>query len=250
MKALIIDDDPASHKVLGNLIAEEHPDIKLLASGFGIEEGLGMIERHHPELVFLDIELPDGLGFDLIQKVSQPNFQVIFITAHSKYAISAIQFGALDFLVKPIGRSELATSLEKAKRNFKRPISNDQLQILIEAYERGPLQKLPSRLAISNQHDTVFLKVEDIVYLEANTVYTIFNLKNGQQVISSINLGKYILQFQPYREFIQVHRSFMINLHYVERYIKGDRLIIMAGGAQIKLSRGYWEDFMRGMEEV
>ena len=108
MKAIIVDDEVQSHEVLGSLLSQYHPDIEVLAHGYNVREGVELIRKNPPELLFLDVEMPDGLGFDLLEKISTPDFYVIFTTGFAKYAHTAIKFGALDYLLKPIDREELA----------------------------------------------------------------------------------------------------------------------------------------------
>jgi two-component system LytT family response regulator len=253
MKTLIIDDDPKSHKLLKNLLAEEHVDIEVMASGFDLNEGFDLVISHQPDLLFLDIELPDGLGFDLLKRTSTlfPDLYVIFITAYDKYAITAIRFGALDFLVKPIDREELFFALQKARQLQKQKISQDQIQLLLEAYQKAQNKELPSRLALASQSDVSYIEVEDIIRLQAKEVYTVFHLNGDEKsIISSTNLGKYVEQFRLYREFVQVHRSHMINLRYVKKYRRGDQTILMKDGSEVGLSRSFLEVFKRGMREL
>ena len=251
MKSLIIDDDPKSHSVLKALIRESHPAIEVIQSGFAIEEGLQLIRDFKPDLVFLDIELPDGLGFDLLSNIKHNDFHVIFITAYDKYALTAIRFGALDFLVKPIEREALAVSLEKAHKLQKRKIQETQLEILRDAYEKVKQHLLPTRLAISDQKGITYLDVKEIMRLEARQVFTVFHLyNNGKQVVSSANLGKYVNLFDSYDSFVRVHRSHLLNLAYVSEFKRGDRVVVLKDGTEIPISRGFLDDFLDGMKRL
>ncbi|MEL6673332.1 MAG: LytTR family DNA-binding domain-containing protein [Bacteroidota bacterium] len=251
MRVLFIDDDPQSHQVFQRLITRDHPSIDLVANGYTIKEGQEMIKAHHPDLVFLDIELTDGLGFDLLSQIPKINFQVIFITAHDKYAISAIQFGALDFLLKPISATSLTEALKRAQSLKEKQITAEQIQVIMEAYERARAAKLPRRQAIRGQQDVIFLPVEKIVRLEAQGVFTLFHQENRPQpIVSSINLGKYVDQFDPYPSFQKIHRSHVINLNYVIRYIRSERMIEMHDGSQVPISRPFIDDFLAGMQQL
>ena len=163
MKVLIVDDDPKSHTVMGNLLAKNHDDIEVVGNALNLAEGIDLMTRLKPALVFLDIELPDGKGFDLVAEARtlSLNFQVIFITSHDKYAVTAIRFGALDFLVKPIDEEELFHALARVRGMQERKISDEQMQILIEAYEKAQLLQLPSRLAIASLAEVAYIEVEE-----------------------------------------------------------------------------------------
>src|SRR5690349_5627340 len=111
MKTIIIDDELRSHEVLKKMLMDRHRDVQVVGSGHNVREGLELVQKLHPELVFLDIEMPDGTGFDLLQQLTNPGFSIIFITAHNKYAITAIHFGALDYLLKPLVEDDLADAM-------------------------------------------------------------------------------------------------------------------------------------------
>ena len=167
MNAIIVDDELQSRQVLRELLARNHPEVIIVADGENVEEGCQLIRKYGPELVFLDIEMPDGLGFDLLQQMGEYQFQVIFITAHNEYAITAIKFGALDYLLKPVSEEELATALQKAHRKTKEKISEDQIQILLETLRNFEERKLPTRIAISTSEGILYKQVKDIVRLQA-----------------------------------------------------------------------------------
>ncbi len=251
MKTLIVDDDPNSHKVLQRLLTEIDPSMELLSSAYSVAEGEKIIKNETPELVFLDIELPDGLGFDLLRKLGTVDFHLIFITAHDNYAISAFHFGAIHFLLKPIDKNELINAIHRVRTFQQLKLDRERLELLEETYEKASQKQLPSRLVLMTQNDNIYLKVEDIIRLEASNVYTLFHMRNEPQpFISSNNLGKYAEQFLPYPTFVQIHRSHLINLNFVKRYNKGNRLVLMEDGSEIPVSRRYYDDFQEGMENI
>jgi len=251
MKTLIIDDDPQSHRVLTRLIEGEHPYIELQPGAYSVEEGIARIQHVKPELVFLDVELSDGLGFDILSKLDGGDFQVIFITAHNKYAITAFHFGAIHFLLKPIEKEALDAAMVHARASKHYQISPDQLALSRETYDKVPKEELPTRLVLVSNQDILYLKVAEIMRLEASNVYTLFHLQGeGQPLISSINLGKYVEQFGPYPTFVQTHRSHLINLNFVKKYNKRDRLVVMNDGSEISVSRRFLDDFQNGMQRL
>lgn len=249
MTAIIIDDETQSHKALKQIIQHNHPDIEILASGYCVREGLELIRTHHPDLVFLDIEMPDGLGFDLLRQLGKPNFHIIFITAHGHYAHSAIKFGAIDYLLKPISAIELGEAIQRTRE---KKVAEEQLQIMWEALQGLKEKRLPSRIGISTLEGIIYRSVRDIIRLEAEQNYTKFSLANEQKMIlASVNIGEYESQFEPYREFMRVHRSHIINLTYVERFVKGEGgYLIMQDNSKISVSRRMREELLVRLEEL
>lgn len=252
MKVLIIDDEANSHTVLRAHLEAHHPDINVLASAFNVKEGVDLTLRLQPDLLFLDIEMPDGLGFDLLKKVGAPSFQVIFITAHEQYARTAIKFGALDYLMKPIQESELAEALQRARERSRPAVSPDQLAILWETLRNLPERKLPSRLSIPTVDEILYKPVEDIIWMEAQQNYTEFNLVGEQKkIIASVNLGEYEELFQPYQEFMRVHRSYLVNLTYVDRYVKSEGgHLVMKDGTKIDVSRPHRDELLDRLKNL
>ena len=149
MKAIIVDDESSTHVVLQRLLLNFHTDISIVGNAHSLYEGMSLLLEVAPDILFLDIELPDGMGFDLLEKIQDPSFQVVFITAHNDYARTAIGFGALDYLLKPINRHELAKALKKARKRQLERISLQQLEILKETLEHLTLNTLPTRIGIS-----------------------------------------------------------------------------------------------------
>lgn len=252
MKAVIIDDEHQSHDVLRNLLSRNHPDIEVLASGYNVKEGVALISEHRPDLVFLDIEMPDGLGFDLLEQVGNLDFFVIFVTGYEKYAITAIKFGALDYLVKPVTPEALREAILKAKEKKLEKISREQMQLTLEAYRKLFKQELPTKLSISTSEGIIFKLVKDIIRLEAQQNYTQFVLRQGREkILASINLGEYEEQFEPYEGFMRVHRSHLVNLSYVEKYVKsGGRHLVMSDGATVPVSRMYRDKLEKQLEKL
>ncbi|MEM6766518.1 MAG: LytTR family DNA-binding domain-containing protein [Bacteroidota bacterium] len=250
LQAIIIDDDPSCHKTLGSLLQENHKDILIVGNARNVEEGKRLIAQEKPTLIFLDIELSDGLGFDVLEEFPDPQFRVIFITAYNEYALTAIRFEALDFLEKPLDEDEIAVALDKARKDRNRIIDQEQLAYLKENFHRAQHKHLPRRIAIPNQSEIHFLKVEQIVWLQADETYTWFHLKDEENpVLSTSNLGTFVRKFKPYEVFQQVHRSRMLNLTYVKKVNKGQRVAILDGNKEIGIARRYWDTFKAAMEK-
>lgn len=221
MRVIIIDDEKASHLVLERQIIEKFSSAQILKSACSVEEGYKAINKFSPDLVFLDVEMSDGTGFDLLQKFDEISFQVIFVTAHNQYAQRAIKFGALDYLLKPIVAKELDEAILRAEKKLKEKVTTQQLQLMMETFQLLQQKKLPSRLAISTSEGIIYKQIKNIISMEAKANYTEFTFADTtKKLLASVNLGAYQEQFGPYQGFMRVHRSHLVNLRYVESYIK------------------------------
>ncbi len=255
LKVVIVDDEPRSHQHLASLFDKGDLEVELLGSALCVKDGVKLIGASQPDLVFLDIEMPDGTGFDLLQQIEEYNFKVIFITGHNKYAMTAIKFGAIDYLLKPIDEKELAKAIQEAKkqRQFNLPlnISQEQLAILVETLERFNQQKLPSRLAIATQEGIHYKQVKDVIRLEAQQSYTEFSFANDKRIIASSNLGEFVEQFENYSDFMKVHRSHLVNLNFVKTFVKTEGgHLVMIDDSEVKVSRLYKEELLERLSKL
>ncbi len=251
MKTIIVDDEQKSHDVLIRLLNEFHPKIEYVASGFNMKEGLSLISTHSPDLVFLDIEMPDGTGFDLLNQISRPTFSVIFITAHNEYAITAIHFGALDYLLKPVSPDLLKTALERAREKKEANQRIEQMRMAIETFEKLTQKRLPSRMLVSTMEGMHYIPIEDIIRLEAQTNCTeIFYKGAKKRLVASVNLGAYEEQFAPYSQFMRVHKSHIVNLKEVQTYIRGENNLVLSDGTEIPVSRDNRDELLNGLKDL
>jgi len=252
MRVIIIDDEPQSHQVLENHLNRVQPPVQIVAKGFSISEGRQLIKEHQPDLVFLDIELPDGLGFDLISQFENPSFSIIFITAHNKYAQQAIRYGALDFLLKPIGFDELQPVIQKALALAKNQISPQQIQVMLEAFQRLQQQLLPIKIAIATSTGILYRKMTDIVRLEADGNYTRFHfITEEKPVLASSNIGSFEQQFENHPHFMKIHRSSIVNLHHVDSYVKAEGgYLLMLDGSKVSVSKVYRMEVLKRLANL
>ncbi|MFT5169201.1 MAG: two-component system LytT family response regulator [Saprospiraceae bacterium] len=251
MTAIIVDDETQSHQVLRSLLAENHPDITVLSSAYSVQEGYEQVLEFQPDILFLDIEMPDGLGFDLLKKIKAPNFLVIFITAHKHYALKAIDFGAFDYLLKPPDKDRLQRALDKARNTVEKKTSLQQMDLLLKTLTEIQEKKLSMRISVSNMDGIYFFDVKDIIRLEAQHNYTLFRMNGSKKdYLASKNLGNYLSHFQPYPEFKQVHRSHLVNLPYVVKFVRSESYLLMKNDDKVPVSRNYRDDVMEGMSGI
>lgn len=253
MKSIIVDDERQSHEALVRLLQLAHGDVEIVGNGYSVAEGLDLAQRHRPELVFLDVEMADGTGFDLLEKIGSPAFYVVFITAYNKYAETAFRFGALDFLTKPLDSDLLRIALDRVRQRQSEKYTLEQLQIALETFHRAREKKLPQRIAVSSSRGLEMITVADILYLNAELNYTDFHylhLGKKNRITASLNLKVYEEHFEPYPEFMKVHRSHIVNLMMVDRYLKGDCALVMRDGVVVPVARGYREEVEGRLEYI
>lgn len=252
MRTIIIDDEKDSHITLSHLLQNCESSIQLVGSAYNVAEGIRLINDVQPELVFLDVEMPDGTGFDLLQQFSAPSFIVIFITAHNRYAVSAIRAGAIDFLEKPIDDiDELEAAIGRARNAKVEKISREQLDTLFSALREFENKKLPTRTAISTLEGVHYRHIMDIIRLEAKQNYTEFSWKNDKKLLASLNLKKFEEQYEVYDYIMRAHRSHIVNLHHVETFVKSDGgYLEMVDGSKVPVSRAYREEVLAGLANL
>jgi two-component system, LytTR family, response regulator len=242
MRIIIIDDEQQSHDSLRHHLGQSGSGVEVVASGYSVQQGMELLRQHKPDLIFLDVELPDGTGFQLLEKMGKPSCYVVFITAHNRYAETAFRFGALDFLTKPIDPDLLEETLVKAKERYEQKFTIEQLQIALETFYNAQEKKLPQRIAVSTNKGLELLRVEEIAYLEAQQNYTDFHLLTQgkkRSVMASLTLKTYEQHLEQYDEFLKIHRSHIINLLMVDQYIKGEHCVVLRDGSQVAVAKGF-----------
>ncbi|HYK45719.1 MAG TPA: LytTR family DNA-binding domain-containing protein [Parafilimonas sp.] len=234
LKAIIVDDEPNAREKLQLMIERFCRDVEVFGVARDAEEGLAMIGKHQPDLVFLDIEMPVLTGFDMLKQIPEINFEIIFTTAHDEYAIRAIKFSALDYLLKPIDLEQLQLAIQKAATRKTEKTSTQQYLSLKENLSKPSAME---QLAVPAQTGMLFLKVRDIVYCEADSNYTKIMMLNKQKVVSTRTLKEYE-ELLTETGFIRIHHSWLINKTHVKQYVKGEGgQVIMNDGTALDVSR-------------
>ncbi len=239
MKTIIVDDNPKAQNFLSEQIQRYCPNLTLLGKANNIQEGKLLIEQIQPELVFLDIEMPTGTGFDLLRQLPATDFKVIFTTAHEKYALKAIKFSALDYLLKPIDLDELLQAVNKAKETTQETSGQDlsqlKIQTLLQNLQNPPAEQ--QKILLNDKYGMQVTLVDDIIHLKADNNYTQFFIKGQSPLLVSKPLKDYE-KVLPAQKFFRCHKSHMINLNYLLRYDKREgESLILRDGSQIPISR-------------
>ena len=228
LTAIIIDDERRSRNTLRQKLAQHCPEVQVIAECESGEEGIKRIEEKDPAIVFLDVEMPRMNGFTMLQQLCNRNFEVIFVTAYDHYAIQAIRFSALDYLVKPIEIEELRRAIRMVEEKQRQSLPNQRLELLLQNLEQKDEERFC--IALPTNNGLEFIRMECIVYLEAHDNYTHFFLNDNRKYVVSRTL-KDFEELLPTKTFFRIHNSHIINKTFAERYIRGE-------GGQVVLSNG------------
>ncbi len=215
MKILIIDNEDEIRDILKQMIVKWSDGYHMIDEANGVSSGIAKINSFQPDIVMLDVEMDDGTGFDLLKQILEPTFQLIFTTAHNKYAVQAFKFSAIDYLMKPIDPVELSACLEKASQRF----TNNTLQKQISVMMEQMMEKKPKepQIVLKDTDKTYFVKVSDILYCIAQGAYTKFYLAEGEPIFMSRNLRTYEDMLSP-EGFIRTHHSCLVNPTKIKVY--------------------------------
>jgi len=247
IKAIIIDDERISLRALGEKIKLHCPDVQVLELFNRPEEALTRIKALAPDVLLLDIEMPKMNGFTLLEKLRPLNFEVIFTTAYSEYAIEALRASALDFLTKPIENSELVAAFERLKNRLQdktHSIKNleQQLQLL---FEHQHLTAQFGKIAIPILNGLEMINTADIVKIKGENVYSIFYMADGKKITASLTLKK-VDELLYKADFFRVHKSSIVNLKCIVRYIKGEGgSVLLSDGSVVEVARRNKVDFIK-----
>jgi two-component system, LytTR family, response regulator len=245
IKAVIIEDELHSRNFLNNLVAEFCPQVSIAGMAASVAEAVALIKQTEPQIVFLDIEMQTGTGFDVLQQLDKRNFHVIFTTAYDHYAIKAIKFSAVDYLLKPINLEELQAAVAKAIENIEKKTGENQLELLIKNLKRPAGEDFS--ISLSTSDGVEFIQLSNIIRLEASGPYTTFFMKDGRKIMVSRNLKEYEMLLTDHG-FFRVHNSHIINLKEVRKMIKTDGgYAVMNDDSMITISPKKKEEFMELM---
>ena len=242
IRAIIIDDEFNSRKNLKSLLNKHCSEVEIIAEADSVESGLKVIRESDFELLFLDINLTIGSGFDILESLKKIDFDIIFITAYDQYAIKAIKFSAMDYLLKPIDIDELIGSVEKAKEKRYALTNEKKIDNLLRNFksQRSSLEQI----ALPTVEGFEFITVADIIYLKADGNYTRIFIENSENKMASKNIGEWESLLCG-DSFCRVHNSFLININKIKKYVKGEGgYLIMKDDSIVEVSRRKKQDVL------
>jgi two-component system LytT family response regulator len=234
MKILLIDNEASVRTILKEMIQQVNPSLHIIAEASGVESGLEQITIFQPEVVFLDVEMNDGTGFDLLKRISAPSFQLIFTTAFNQYAMQAFKFSAIDYLMKPVDPVELGNSLSKAARNINQGNLHRQLEVLMQQLPGKGVQE--GQIVLKDMDATYFVKIRDIMYCMAEGAYTQFFIRQGDPILVSRNLHSFEELLEP-TGFIRCHHSCLVNPVHIKMYDRKTENLVLEGGHSVPVSQ-------------
>ena len=233
LTAIIIDDEPKGRLALKQKLLDYCPEVEVVGEAGDGAEGIKLIDKYGPAIVFLDIEMPRMDGFEMLNHLPEKKFQLIFTTAYDQYAIKAIKYAAFDYLLKPIDIEELKTAVSKVAAGT---ASQTEKKLATLQQNLGSKNSF-NKIAIPTLEGLLFFNISDIVHLEAQSNYTIIYFSNHPKLTASRTLKEFE-ELLPQDTFFRPHHSHLINLNYIKRYLKGD-------GGQIEMQNGNYVDVAR-----
>ncbi len=237
VKALVIDDERRSRETLTGMLAKYCVDhVEVLGEADGMQTGLEAIRRLQPEVVFLDIQMPDGSGFKLLESLEEINFEVIFTTAFDQFAIKAIRYSALDYLLKPIVPAELKNSVEKVRQKKSDGTLNKHIRVLLENIKE-PAASTSKRIVLSTAEGMHIIDIKDIIRCESDDYYTRFFLVDRKPILVSKTLKEHEELLSEFG-FIRPHKSHLVNVRFAKSFIRADGgYILLQDGTTVPVSR-------------
>jgi two-component system LytT family response regulator len=247
IRAIIVDDETKSREVLKRLLQEVDLDIDIVGEGDSVESGFEVITKEKPQLVFLDVEMLDGTGFNLLEKFDQVDFSVIFTTAYDKYAIKAFKYSAIDYLLKPIGIEELEDAVFEVQKGINIELNyHAQIKALINNSKETGVKKL----AIKGANKIDFIIVDDILYCESEESYCLITMVDNRKITASKPLKHFDTVLAEHADFFRASKSCLINIKFIRSFVKSKDIIELTNGYTVEVSRRRRKEFLEKMEAI
>ena len=248
MKAILVDDEPDGIRTLKKMLETYCPGVEVAATCSNAITAKQELANIRPDVVFLDIQMPGKSGLDLLTEIPEKEFEVIFVTAHNEYMLQALQYSAADYLLKPVDEDRLIEAVQRVEKKMQVERKEWTETLMHNLSKTGNPSEM--RLCLPTLKGFIVVKLDDIIYCEAERSYTIFHLDGKRTVTVSKSLIEYDNLLQD-TQFIRIHKSFLINLHHVKEYQRGEGgMVIMTDNAEIEVSRRKKEFFMNRMKEL
>ncbi|MGY4385451.1 two-component system LytT family response regulator [Pedobacter sp. UYP24] len=249
IRAVIIDDEKNNIDNIVGLLKKQGLPVDIVGKATNVEDGLNTIAATQPDLLFLDIQMPDRNGFDLLKALPHYQFEVIFVTAYDQYGIQAVKFSAIDYLLKPINPEELKTAIAKVEVKLKQKKQNYQLENLMDLI-RDKDAKKDHKLALASTKEIRFVHTDEIIRCESSNAYTQFFLTDGKSILVSKPIFEYEELLQDY-EFIRCHQSHLINIKFIKSLVKEDGgYLLLNDDTRFPISRGKKESVLKALHTI
>ena len=249
MRTIIVDDEPNARQVIANLLELYCDKVELIGQAENVKTAVELIRELKPDIVLLDIQMPDGTGFDVLKKLGHIEFNFIFITAYEQFAIKAIKLSALDYILKPINTNELIDSIERAEMH---QFNKDEIKIKLDNFNQNfNTQNTEKRITLNTTDSVYSIKIKDIAYCKSDKNYTEIFLENDDKLLISKTLKDFEILLADFG-FFRVHQSFLVNMNYVIRYEKDGLggFSILNNEVKIPVSSRKRDGFLRFLEKM
>lgn len=248
MRAILIDNEISNLENLRTLLEKHCPQVTIMALAHNVNDAVDAIEKHLPHLVFLDIQMGEQTGFDVLKLLPKRNFEVIFVTAYDQYGIQAVKFAALDYLLKPIDIEELINAVNKAEHKLATQTQTSQLDFLLQQLKK-PVTSV-STIALQMQSEIRYVTLSEIIRCEADNTYTYFFLANSEKILVSKSLKEYADLLRP-NGFLRTHQSHLVNPKYVKSWLKEDGgVLLLTSGEKIPVSKPNKETVKQALQQL
>ncbi len=248
MKAIIVDDEKNQREALSGLLTTYCPYLQVIGEAEGVESAFDLIRSHSPDLVFLDVNMQDGTGFDLLKKFEKINFEIIFVTGFGNYALQAFEFNALHFIQKPINDLKLVAAVGKAQQKIQSKQQMDQYKVLLDNLDRRH-NSPDNRIAVPIADGMEFIRVADILRCESDAGNTSLYTKDGKRIYTTRHLKEYERLLEDYG-FLRIHNSHLINPGCIKSYHRNDGgSVVMSDSSRIPISRRRKDSFLDALKD-
>lgn len=248
IRAVLIDDEISNLENLRTLLEKHCPQVTITATAQNVSSAVEAIEKYLPDLVFLDIQMGEQKGFDVLELLPRRNFEVIFVTAYDQYGIQAVKFAALDYLLKPVDIEELKIAVNKAGRKLATQIQTSQLDFLLQQLKKPETNV--SKIALQMQSEIRYVALSEIIRCEADNTYTHFLLSTGEKILVSKPLKEYADLLRP-SGFLRTHQSHLVNPKYVKSWLKEDGgILLLMSGEKIPISKPNKETVKQALQQL
>lgn len=237
INCIIIDDEAFNRELIRDFIIRLNPAYQIIGEADNVDSGYEIIRELRPDLVFLDIKMPGGSGFDLLGRFDENEFEVVFVTGFDEYAVKAFEYNAMDYVLKPIDQSKFRHTLQQVKHRFDNQLSNVQnLKDILKTYNRK--DAMITKIPVHRGYEVILLDVDHLMYVEAEDGYTNLVTSEGERYTSSRKLSEFEFILDAYHHFVQINKGIYINLRFVKSYTKGEICVIrLSNDATFEVSR-------------
>lgn len=243
-KVVLIDDEADGVESLKLFLQESYPSFKIIGIANSVKSAVELLSAETPDLVFLDIEMPDGSGFDILERLNSPSFNIIFVTAYNQYAIKAFKYSAVDYLLKPFDLTDMKAAIDKV---ITKELSAAEKEAQMQALLQNARKEKPEKLVIATSESIDFINISDIIHIQSDGNYCTLRIKNRESLLVSKNLGEFETKLEDF-PFFRTHQSHIVNLNFVQKVSRFEGDIQLEGGSVAILSRRKRNEFFSAME--